>query len=194
MNAHGTINHSTESTQKSVSHTREEDHPSSDVKFQETSFEVRHDYSQETVEATTSMTDSNPNVRAEKVETSNQQYAIAKGSYEETVDEEEASNQNYGESSYEEIVEELEGIHQNYDETNYDWISEISRPRSYWEERRQAWYREMLDTGSHNEDIRELLQRYIYIYYTVLLIFFTFSFVYSHGCQLQHSSNAKKTG
>lgn len=41
---------------------------------------------------------------------------------------------------------------------NYDWFAEISRPRRYWEDRRQAWYQEMLDTDSHGE-IRQLLER-----------------------------------
>lgn len=174
---HDTANHSTEST---------------DVTFQETCFEAKHKDSRETSEATTSMTGSSLNERAENVETSNQQqYAITKSSDEETLDEvevsnhhqytetsyggaveEEESNQNYADSSYEEMVDELEEIDHNYNESNYDWISEISRPRSYWEERRQAWYREMLDTGSPKEDIKELLQRYI------MLNFFTPTFVY----------------
>lgn len=46
-------------------------------------------------------------------------------------------------------------------ESNYDWISKISRPRSYWEDRRQSWYQEMLKKSSANEDILQLLQRYI---------------------------------
>ncbi|XP_027339004.1 GATA zinc finger domain-containing protein 7-like [Abrus precatorius] len=180
---HGIANHSTESTQKSVSHTaayhnREKAHPSSDVMFQETSFQAQHHEPQETAEATTPMTDSNLNETDDRVETSNKQNDMAKSSneetvneeeasnrryaeisYEETVEEEDVSNQNYAESSYDEMVEEVETIDQNYDEINYDWISEISRPRSYWEERRQAWYREMLDNDSHNEDIRKLLER-----------------------------------
>ncbi|KAI4364985.1 hypothetical protein MLD38_021014 [Melastoma candidum] len=44
-------------------------------------------------------------------------------------------------------------------ESNYDWISKISRPRSYWEDRRQSWYREMLEQDSANEDILHLLRR-----------------------------------
>ncbi|KAI4371220.1 hypothetical protein MLD38_019483 [Melastoma candidum] len=44
-------------------------------------------------------------------------------------------------------------------ESNYDWISRISRPRSYWEDRRQSWYKEMLEQESTKEDIRQLLQR-----------------------------------
>jgi len=118
---------------------------------QETCFEAQRDYSEETSEETTSITDSN----LKEKEEINQQNDET--SYDCAV-EEEGSNQNYAESSYEEMVEE------NYDENNYDWISEISRPRSYWEERRQAWYREMLDTGSPNEDIQVLLQRYKFCY------------------------------
>ncbi|RVW75561.1 hypothetical protein CK203_056474 [Vitis vinifera] len=32
--------------------------------------------------------------------------------------------------------------------THYDWFSEISRPRRYWEDLRQAWYQEMLESNS----------------------------------------------
>ncbi|XP_028752698.1 uncharacterized protein LOC114712343 [Neltuma alba] len=46
------------------------------------------------------------------------------------------------------------------DEHYYDWISPIARPRSYWEDRRQAWYKEMLDTASSDKrEIRQLLER-----------------------------------
>ncbi|KAF8025420.1 hypothetical protein BT93_F2297 [Corymbia citriodora subsp. variegata] len=41
----------------------------------------------------------------------------------------------------------------------YDWFSDISRPRSFWEHRRQEWYREMLGTNSVNEEIRQLIER-----------------------------------
>ncbi|KAG8635733.1 hypothetical protein MANES_16G058900v8 [Manihot esculenta] len=34
-----------------------------------------------------------------------------------------------------------------------------ARPRSYWEDRRQAWYQEMLTTASENNEIRQLLER-----------------------------------
>lgn len=145
----------------------QETHPSSDVK-------TPHCDSQETSEATTSMIDSNLNETDDRAETSNQQNAMAKSSNDETLNdedtsnqrketvEEEASNQNYAESSYDdEMVEEAEEIDQNCDETNLDWISEIARPRSHWEQLRQAWYREMLETRSKNEDIRKLLERYI---------------------------------
>ncbi|KAK7329394.1 hypothetical protein VNO77_23560 [Canavalia gladiata] len=178
--AHASANHSSKSTQNSVSqttvdHNREAAQPSSDVMSQETSFREQHCDLQETAEATTSMTGSILNETADRVERSNQQNTMAKNetaneeeasnqqyaetSYQETAEEEEASIQNYAESSYDYTEEEEEDIDQSYDVTNYDWISEISRPRSYWEERRQAWYREMLDTDSHNEDIRKLLER-----------------------------------
>ncbi|CAJ2637627.1 unnamed protein product [Trifolium pratense] len=145
---HGTASQSFESTQKSVSQTREEDGPSSNVMSQETCFKAQHDYFKETAEPTTSMTDSNANEKA--VEENNQQ--CDETSYDCAL-EEEGSNHNYAESSYEEIVEEI------YDENHHDWISEISRPRSFWEEKRQAWYREILDNGSRNKDIQVLLQR-----------------------------------
>ena len=146
--APGTVNHSIESTQKSVvNETREKDHPSSNVVSQETCFETHRESTEENSEATTSITDSNLNENEE--ETINHQCDDTGYDF----STEEGSNQNYAESSYEETEEE------NYDENNYDWISEISRPRSYWEERRQAWYKEILDTGSPNEDIQVLLQR-----------------------------------
>ncbi|WVZ19905.1 hypothetical protein V8G54_007227 [Vigna mungo] len=181
--AHESANHATKSPQKCVSYTRidhntEEAPPSSGVVIQETNqrsdAKAEHNNSKETSEATTSMTGSglkemtdraeaeqNGNTKSSNDETvneediSNEQYA--ESSCQETV--EEASNQNYAESSY---GDEMEGeeTDQNCDyETNYNWISEISRPKSYWEERRQAWYREMLETGSQNEDIRRLLER-----------------------------------
>ncbi|RDX89691.1 hypothetical protein CR513_28549, partial [Mucuna pruriens] len=175
--ARGTANHASESTQKPVlqntidRNTEEAHPPSSDVMVQET-------HPSSDVKAL--QYDSNLNETADRAETSNQQNAMAKSSNDETVNEEEASNQQYAETSYEETVEdmarnqnyaessydyetvdEIEVIDQNCNETNYDydWISEISRPRSYWEERRQAWYREMLETGCQNEDIPKLLER-----------------------------------
>ncbi|EEF32262.1 ubiquitin-protein ligase, putative [Ricinus communis] len=54
----------------------------------------------------------------------------------------------------EEIVEQ-----QDFGETNYDWFTDIARPRSYWEDQRQAWYQEMLTTSSDNNEIRKLLER-----------------------------------
>ncbi|CAI8590040.1 unnamed protein product [Vicia faba] len=146
--ANGTTSHTIETTEKSVSLIREEDIPSSNVKSQETCFEAQCDNAKETSEAATSVTDSNVNEKDEE-EISHQ--------YEETdydcaVDEE-GSNQNYDESNCEEMLEE------NYDENSYDWFREISRPRSYWEERRQSWYKEMQDSGSPNDDIQVLLQR-----------------------------------
>ncbi|GAB4840839.1 hypothetical protein Ancab_021599 [Ancistrocladus abbreviatus] len=48
---------------------------------------------------------------------------------------------------------------QQYYETNLDWISDISRPRSYWEDRRQAWYQEIFESTSTNEEIRQLIER-----------------------------------
>lgn len=56
-------------------------------------------------------------------------------------------------------VEQGQDNYQQYSETNYDWISDISRPRSYWEDRRKAWYQEMLNCNSENEEICRLLER-----------------------------------
>ncbi|KAF8104150.1 hypothetical protein N665_0177s0007 [Sinapis alba] len=44
-------------------------------------------------------------------------------------------------------------------ETNNDWLTEISRPRSYWEELRKSRYLEVMNTRSEKEDIRRLLER-----------------------------------
>ncbi|VFQ71927.1 unnamed protein product [Cuscuta campestris] len=42
---------------------------------------------------------------------------------------------------------------------NQDWITDVSRPRSEWEDLRQARYQEMLDPFIDNLDIQQLLQR-----------------------------------
>ncbi|KAL4572479.1 hypothetical protein LXL04_019257 [Taraxacum kok-saghyz] len=42
---------------------------------------------------------------------------------------------------------------------SYDWISEIARPKSYWECLRQARYKEMLQLYTNQQDIRDLLER-----------------------------------
>ncbi|GMN27589.1 hypothetical protein TIFTF001_050475 [Ficus carica] len=57
------------------------------------------------------------------------------------------------------VADLLEDNYQAYAETSYDWISDISRPRSYWEDRRQEWYHEMLNSNSENAEIRRLLER-----------------------------------
>ncbi|XP_024962485.1 uncharacterized protein LOC112502727 [Cynara cardunculus var. scolymus] len=44
-------------------------------------------------------------------------------------------------------------------DTTHDWISDISRPKSDWEDMRQARYQEMLDPFSGHIDIRRLLER-----------------------------------
>ncbi|XP_038877490.1 putative uncharacterized protein DDB_G0271606 [Benincasa hispida] len=56
-----------------------------------------------------------------------------------------------------EAAEESYGA--DYVGTSYDWFSDISRPRSYWEDRRQSWYQQMLDSSSANDEIRQLIQR-----------------------------------
>ncbi|CAL0334931.1 unnamed protein product [Lupinus luteus] len=148
-------------SEASVDHNKEEAQPNSDTTHPETCLAAQDNDSQEITQATPSTNESNVKDMEDKVETSNKQYTMAETSYDETEEdeEEETSHQHFDESCYDEIAEEAEGIGQNYDETSYDWISEISRPRSYWEERRQEWYREILDTESHNEDIRKLLER-----------------------------------
>lgn len=56
-------------------------------------------------------------------------------------------------------AEEFQDNYQQFTENNLDWISDISRPRSYWEGRRQEWYQEMLTLSSDNDEICQLLQR-----------------------------------
>ncbi|KAJ1430519.1 Zinc finger, RING-type [Sesbania bispinosa] len=135
--------HCKETTQNSVPQTsadgKEQAHPSSDATFQGSFFEAQNVDTKETIGASSSIADSNANETANKEEAKEQQYAIA-------------------ETSYDEIVEEDEASDQNYDEARYDWTSHISRPRSYWEELRQEWYREMLDFGSDNDERRKLLE------------------------------------
>ena len=55
--------------------------------------------------------------------------------------------------------EEYEEEQYYYGETNNDWLTEISRPRSYWEELRKSRYLEVMNTRSEKEDIRRLLER-----------------------------------
>ncbi|KAM5587003.1 hypothetical protein ABKV19_005776 [Rosa sericea] len=55
--------------------------------------------------------------------------------------------------------DENDDDYQYYGETNYDWISEISRPRSYWEDIRKSWYQEMLNSNSEKGEIHQLLER-----------------------------------
>jgi len=52
-----------------------------------------------------------------------------------------------------------ESYDENYLGTSYDWFADISRPRSYWEDRRKSWYQQMLDSNSANEEIRQLIER-----------------------------------
>jgi hypothetical protein len=129
-------------------------------------FEARSDDPKETVEESSSKADSNANEMVDEVEARDQK------SYD-TI-----------ETDYNEILEEKECSDYNYDETSasYDWISPISRPKSYWEELRQEWYREMLDFGSGNDERRELLQRYLTY---CVLVYFTFSLCTLSNCSVQ---------
>lgn len=70
---------------------------------------------------------------------------------------------NVDENSDQDENEELEDHYQQYSQTNYDWFSNISRPRSYWEGLRKAWYQEVINTTTKNEEIRQLVQRYIQV-------------------------------
>ncbi|CAI9783557.1 unnamed protein product [Fraxinus pennsylvanica] len=55
--------------------------------------------------------------------------------------------------------EELHSDYQQQAEINSNWVSDISRPRSDWEDLRQARYCEMLDPFLGNKDIHVLLER-----------------------------------
>lgn len=68
------------------------------------------------------------------------------------------SNNGWEAEDQSEAVEESYGA--DYVGTSYDWFADISRPRSYWEDRRQSWYQQMLDSNSANDEIRQLIQRY----------------------------------
>ncbi|GMH31031.1 hypothetical protein Nepgr_032874 [Nepenthes gracilis] len=57
------------------------------------------------------------------------------------------------------IYEGQESRNQQFLETNLEWINDISRPRSYWEDRRQAWYQKIFHSSSINEEIRQLIER-----------------------------------
>ncbi|KAJ8758603.1 hypothetical protein K2173_000324 [Erythroxylum novogranatense] len=48
---------------------------------------------------------------------------------------------------------------QDFEVTSYDWFTDIARPKSYWEDRRQAWYQEMMLTCSDNDERRQLIER-----------------------------------
>ncbi|RAL50926.1 hypothetical protein DM860_005282 [Cuscuta australis] len=56
--------------------------------------------------------------------------------------------------------ESLESDSPEQPEVGRDWVTDVSRPRSEWQDLRQARYDEMLDPFSDNNDIRELLQRF----------------------------------
>ncbi|KAL8160746.1 hypothetical protein V2J09_002283 [Rumex salicifolius] len=59
----------------------------------------------------------------------------------------------------EEIVHNEEYYDDNdFFESSLDWIHDISRPHSYWESRRQAWYQEIFESSTNN-DIRRLIER-----------------------------------
>ncbi|KAK4742459.1 hypothetical protein SAY87_000460 [Trapa incisa] len=73
------------------------------------------------------------------------------------VEEEEGQDSTVEEEGQESIMEEEELMAS--EEGGYEWFLGVSRPRSYWEGQRQAWYRQILETESENSDIRKLLER-----------------------------------
>ncbi|MED6221434.1 hypothetical protein PIB30_054598 [Stylosanthes scabra] len=172
-----TANSSRESTQVTFSETnadqnKEKEHASSHVTLQETLAEAHNDDCYETPKAHNndcyetpkamiSVADWGDNEIANEAESCKQQHAVdlVETTYEDAIEMGDARDQHFDESNYDDIFDEVEAMDQSYDASSYDWISEISRPRSYWEERRQAWYKEILDTASEKEDIRVLLER-----------------------------------
>ncbi|KAL1328396.1 hypothetical protein HN51_038261 [Arachis hypogaea] len=173
MTQRNVSNNMTEPKQNAImqtsSNNKELDHSSSYLTFQGQRLDSQNDDDEVTKEITITpspMIDSNANKSDHNIETSEQKYSSTANTTEachnHTSEKENGiKQQQCTENCYDEIEEEEEEIDdQTYDEdSSYDWISPISRPRSYWEERRQEWYREMLGYGSDNDEIRNLLQR-----------------------------------
>ncbi|KAF7840266.1 Protein neuralized [Senna tora] len=159
--------HCTTPTQNPVSHNKEEDHPTSEYTTTTSSeaqnVEVQNNYNVDTTSPSSSSSmadDSKENIEIGEIKvegSDHEKHVIAEASY--IDEEEEVSEEEFGENNFEEI-QEVETNEQCYnDEASFDWISQISKPRSYWESLREAWYREVLETESKNEDICQLLQR-----------------------------------
>ncbi|KAF8110161.1 hypothetical protein N665_0086s0002 [Sinapis alba] len=55
--------------------------------------------------------------------------------------------------------EEYEDEQSYYGEMSNDWFTEISRPRTYWEDLRKSRYLEVMNTQSDKDDICKLLER-----------------------------------
>ncbi|XVF46088.1 hypothetical protein PTKIN_Ptkin02bG0260200 [Pterospermum kingtungense] len=104
---------------------------------------------QETTERTTTLNSNTENEMAEEQDIGDQQHLCLDS--QEIVE----NSTSYDDQDESEVSEELE----QYSQTNYDWFSNISRPRSYWEGLRKAWYQEVINTNSKNEEIRQLLER-----------------------------------
>ncbi|KAG2326769.1 hypothetical protein Bca52824_009497 [Brassica carinata] len=58
-----------------------------------------------------------------------------------------------------EYQEEYEDEQSYYGEMSSDWFTEISRPRTYWEDLRKSRYLEVMNTRSDKDDICRLLER-----------------------------------
>ncbi|XP_021300232.1 uncharacterized protein LOC110428665 [Herrania umbratica] len=127
---------------------------------------------QETTETTTSLHSCTENEITEEQDIGDQEN-LYPGS-QETVE----TATSYNDPDENVITEELEDHYQQYfAQTNYDWFSNISRPRSYWEGLRQAWYQEVLNSTSKDEEIRQLLERYmIFCHHLLFACFYLLSF------------------
>ncbi|KAL0721081.1 hypothetical protein Bca4012_035680 [Brassica carinata] len=55
--------------------------------------------------------------------------------------------------------EEYEDEQSYYGEMSNDWFTEVSRPRTYWEDLRKSRYLEVMNTRSDKDDICKLLER-----------------------------------
>ncbi|KAK8505462.1 hypothetical protein V6N13_036920 [Hibiscus sabdariffa] len=115
--------------------------------------------SQQTMETSTSLNSSVENEIGEEEDSGNQQHVMLDSRYQDIVEKSSAFYNN--ENTENEVTEEEEDHYQHYfDENNdYDWFSNVSRPRSYWERLRKAWYQEVLSKASKNGEIRELVER-----------------------------------
>lgn len=70
------------------------------------------------------------------------------------------SDYSQSQSDWDDEEEEYDDDGSSWDMDPFDdWISEIARPKSYWECMRRARYHEMRYLYSYKQDLRELLER-----------------------------------
>lgn len=59
----------------------------------------------------------------------------------------------------EEGDDDEEEVNNGVEDTASERFLGVARPRSYWDDRRKAWYRQILAAESDDSEIRELVQR-----------------------------------